>query len=144
MPAPGLKINSQSGNVFFIVLLGVVLFAALVFVVSRSMRSEATAGMSKRQSELAAVDILSYGQKLEHAVGKLLQRGVSENDIDFTNIPVAGYDHVPPGTAEKMVFQISGGGVSWQSPVTGVNDGSEWLLIFKPGAGIKLLYNSQI
>lgn len=122
-----LKPSSQSGNVFLVVLIGVILFAALAYVVSRGLRSDTTTGISKRQAELAAVDLLDYGQRLERAVTKLSQRGVSENDLDFTNDTVAGYPHTPVQADSHKIFHVSGGHVSWKNPEPDVNDGSPWL-----------------
>lgn len=119
--------NTQSGNVFMFILLGIVLFAALGFVVSRGMRTETTTAMSQRQAELAAVDILDYAQKIERAVSKLLARGISENDIDFTNNVVAGYPHTPVLPNANRVFDTTGGNVSWRNPEDLANDGSPWL-----------------
>jgi len=115
----------ESGNVMIIVLMGIVLFAALAFVIARGMRSETTTAMSSRQSELAAVDILDYAQRLERAVAKLRQKNVSESDLDFSNNIVAGYDHGEPD--ENKIFNGAGGGVTYASPQEGVNDGTPWL-----------------
>ncbi len=124
------KINnrqSEYGNVFLIILLGVALFGALAFVVARGMRSETATGISRRQAELAAVDILDYAQRLERAVNKLRSNGVSENDIDFTNSIVTGYSHTPTLTTKEAVFDKAGGGASWKSPHPDANDGTQWL-----------------
>lgn len=119
--------HKQRGNVFLFVLMGVVLFAALAFVISRGMRSETTTGISRRQSELAAVDIIDYAQKIERAVNKIRSKGISENDIDFTNNVEAGYPHTPVTTPASQVFHPSGGNIAWMAPLENVNDGSPWL-----------------
>lgn len=117
--------SGERGNVFIIVLMGVILFATLAYVVSRGMRGETTGAMSKRQAELKAADILDYASRLERAVTKLRQQGVSESDLDFTNGLVAGYDHAQPD--EHEIFNPAGGGVSWTAPPENANDGSDWL-----------------
>ncbi|MGB4057872.1 MAG: hypothetical protein WBK77_07290, partial [Alphaproteobacteria bacterium] len=104
----------------------VALFGALAFVISRGMRSETTTGMSERQAELAAVDIISYGQRLERAVGMLQRNGTSENDISFDNPIVSGYIHTPAQPDTHNIFHSAGGKVNWQSPASNVNDGSPW------------------
>ena len=119
--------DNQAGNVFIFILLGIVLFAALGFVVARGMRSETTSAMSQREAELAAVDILSYAQKLERAVSKLRARGISENNIDFTNPVVNGYAYSSPQANSFQIFKKEGGGVTWQNPVARANDNSPWL-----------------
>ena len=119
--------NAQRGNVMIIVLMGIVLFAALAFVVARGMRSETTTAMSQRQAELSAVDILDYAQRLERGVTKLRQKGVSESDLDFSNGFVSGYDHAAPQPDDHKIFNGAGGGVAYLNPASGVNDGSPWL-----------------
>jgi hypothetical protein len=130
------KINSQRGNVFLVILLGVALFAALAYVVARGMRSETTTAMTHRQAELAASDILGYAARIERAVSKIRSRGASENDLDFGNDIVTGYDLSQPD--KNKIFKSTGGGAAWKTPATGVNDGSEWIITGEtcvPGVG---------
>lgn len=77
------RLSAQKGNAFFIVLLGIALFAGLSFVVSRSMRSETTERLSNREIKLAATEIIEYGSRFERTVSKLRRRGCSENDLNF-------------------------------------------------------------
>lgn len=118
--------QSERGNVFLFILLGVVLFSALAFTLSRGMRSDNTTAMSKRQAELIAVDILTYAQKLERTVNQLRRKNISENDISFENSAVAGYNHTPASQDSDKVFNASGGKMTWTSPLPKANDGSEW------------------
>ena len=118
--------RGECGNVFMFILLGVILFAALAFVMSRGFRSDTTTAMSQRQAELLAVDILSYGQRLERAVGTLQRKGISESDISFFNEAIAGYDHIPAEGDSQKVFHPSGGTATWKSPPPKANDGSAW------------------
>lgn len=74
---------AERGNVFIFILLGLVLFAALSFTVSRGFRSDTTSQMTARQAELAASDILNYAQQLERAVNRLRRLGCSENQLSF-------------------------------------------------------------
>ncbi len=108
------------------ILLGVVLFGALAFVISRGFRSDTTAAMSDRKAELLAVDVLAYAQRLERAVGKMQQKGVSESDISFDNTVDTGYGHTPDEPVEHDVFNAAGGGVNRQNPPSGANDNSAW------------------
>ncbi len=117
-------IKSQSGNVFLFILLGIALFAALAFTISRSMQSTSVGKMSERQAKLAATDIINYAQTLERAVSKLRAKGISENNISFENSKVAGYDYAQP--AESQIFSDQGGTVQWKSPPPDANNGSEW------------------
>lgn len=120
------KRNNESGNVFLIILLGVVLFGALAFTVSRSLRTTTTEAMSSRDADLAASDIMSYAQSVERAVNTLRRKGISENDISFENSVVTGYAHTPVVPATSRVFNASGGDISWRSPPPGANNASQW------------------
>lgn len=108
------------------IMLGVALFCALAFVISRGFRSDTTAAMTDRKAELLAVDVLGYAQRLERAVGKMRGRGVSESDISFDNTVDAGYGHTPDEPVEHDVFDAAGGGLSRQNPPSDANDGSAW------------------
>lgn len=116
----------QRGNAFFFVLLGVVMFAALAFTVSRGLRSDTTSQMTGQKASLAASDILAYAQKMERGINRIRRRSVSENDISFANAVVAGYEHSPAQPDKHKLFHPSGGNISWQSPQENANDGSPW------------------
>lgn len=111
------KKSAQSGNVFFIILVGVALFGALTFTMSRSMRSENTNELSEREVKLFVADILDYGQKLSRAVDRLRRRGCSENDISFENAMASGYVNASaPGDNSCHVFHADGGKMTWKTP----------------------------
>ena len=120
--APEIKASRQNerGNAFFYILLGVILFAALAFMLSRGMRGQTTNNMSKRQVELAATDIINYAQKVSHAVDRLRRKGCSENDISFYiagNTELAQYKHTPEASDECKVFHPDGGNVEYQKKI---------------------------
>lgn len=123
-----MKTNAQNGNVFIFILLGVVLFAALAFTMSRGFRGDSTSRMSEREITLAAADILSYAQRIERAVGKLRGQSVSESEISFENPIVTGYEHTVPQPANHQIFNSAGGGSKWQAAPTGSNDGAPWII----------------
>ncbi len=119
---------NERGNVFTFVLMGVALFAALAFTVSRGMRSQTTTVMSERDAVLAAADIMAYAQRLERAVSHIQRtKSCSENELSFENSIVAGYTNASsPGDNRCHIFHPAGGGVTWKMPQANVNDGSDW------------------
>lgn len=117
--------RSERGNVFLFILLGVILFAALAFAISRGFRSDTTTAMSQRKAELLATDVLGFAQRLERTVAKMQRSGISENDISFENPVDAGYAHTPSTDAHN-VFHGDGGALSRQDAPSGANDGSVW------------------
>ena len=110
--------RSQSGNVFFIILIGIALFGALAFSLTRSTQTSTVTKMSERELLLNIADIRSYGQRLKRAVDKVRRNGCSENDISFVNTIVTEYAHASTVSDKCQIFNTSGGSASWQtSPI---------------------------
>ena len=106
--------NSEAGNIFVIVMLGVILFAALGFTFSRSIRTGSD-NISQKAARLYALDIISHSQKIERAVQRLMRNGCSENNINFENFSDGGSAN-PLATANNRcdVFNVNGGSLQWQ------------------------------
>lgn len=79
------KDNRESGNVLFIILICVALFAALTAAMNQSSRSTSTSMLSDQQARLLATEIIQYGNTLEQAVQRLMLKGCSETQLDFSN-----------------------------------------------------------
>ena len=109
----------QSGSIFFYILLGVVLFGALAFTMSRGMRSQSTEALTKRQIEIAASELLGDAQTLERGVDRLRQNSISESDLCFahdsiSNINKTAYETISAcGSDENKLYRPEGGGVSF-------------------------------
>ncbi len=112
-----LTIYRQSGNVLFLILIAVALFAALSYAVTSSSRGGDSTGFSREKAKLAAAELVQYGIQLEQAilrmkmVNKCLDTQISfENPIDpdylNPNAPASGSCHV---------FLPSGGGAAWKT-----------------------------
>ena len=102
----------------FFILLGVVLFAALSFVIARGMRSQSTKALTRQQATLAASDIIDFAQDVERGINKILSNGISENQISFENsaTTISTYANANCTTDNCKVFMPDGGGVSWRNP----------------------------
>ncbi len=109
---------NERGNVFFFILVGVIMFATLSFVVARGFRSDTTNTLTKRQLELAVTDILSYSASIEHAISRLRRNGVSESDISFHDAEWGhtDYEHAAPQPDENKVFSGAGGRIGYRIP----------------------------
>lgn len=119
--------KSEAGNAFLFILLGVVLFAALGITVSRSMRSDSTTTLTKREASLAASDIIAYGQRIARGVDRARRNGCSENDISFNNPFESGYNHTPAAPVKCVIFDPQGVGLSWASPPDRYFDTAQYL-----------------
>lgn len=78
-------VRSQSGNMFFYILLGIALFSALAFTVSRGMRGQSSTALSKRQVDLVVSEILSNAQDIENAVSRMRRNSISEGELCFSH-----------------------------------------------------------
>ncbi len=123
MPTQRNNYASESGNIFLMIIIGIVLFAALMFTLTRGM-NESPTNVSDRQAKLTASDLLTYGQRMERGVARLFRNGCSENDISFEHGGAGGSDYVHSPVAEDKckLFHASGGKVSYTSLADGVNN----------------------
>jgi len=112
---PQNKREAEQGNVFLIILMGIILFAALSFSISRGMRSDNTSNLSNQEAALAAGDLVAHAQKIERAVNKMRSKGVSENDISFENNIVGTYTNPNCADDSCKVFHPGGGRISFRS-----------------------------
>ncbi len=113
--------NRQSGNVFFIIFLGIALFAALGYAVSQSTRTGSNTG-GKEKNLILASDIISYGNSIATAVKTMMvMNGCKETQISFedNNGMSKSFDDVPynytnsnaPSDKSCHVFSTVGGGI---------------------------------
>lgn len=109
--------ENERGNTFFFILLGVVLFAALAFVISRGVRTQTTRTLSARQAEIAASEMMAYAQRISSSVDSVLRKGVSENNLSFENAVIAGMTNADCTEDKCKIFQRDGGDMSYQPPV---------------------------
>lgn len=67
------------------VLIGVMLFAALSFTFSRGNQQGAE-NINRRQADLAASDIITFGQRVNRTVDSMLSKNKSETEISFEGL----------------------------------------------------------
>jgi len=115
------NIIQQRGNVLFLILLGVVLFAALSYAVTQNFGG-GNAALSQSSLKAYANDVIFTAASYEKAVNKLISRGVSENRISFTRASGDGYELTPASSASEQVFNVAGGGANYLDPPSDVLD----------------------
>ena len=108
----------QSGNVLFLILIAVALFAALSFVVSKSSRGTGDSGANEKAS-LGAGRILNFGSNMQAAISRfMITKGKEITDIKFNNdiykymdgnnlFPVMG----TPADPKPYIFHPQGGAI---------------------------------
>ena len=104
--------RETQGNVLFLILIAVVLFAALSYAVTQSSRG--TGNGDSEQRKLDASAILNYTTSIANAVNRLkMINGCGELEISFDNPLDTGYTN-PNSPADRSchIFDPNGGGVS--------------------------------
>lgn len=127
--------RSQSGSVLFYILIGIALFAALGFAMSKMMQGES--GPPAEMKTTTATAILEYADTVRNAVRAMQVDGVDANKICFDN-PGWGngsYTFAACATPANSVFDPNGGGVIWEKNSGDINNASSWL--FTGANGIK-------
>ncbi len=121
--------KQQNGNVLFLILIAVALFAALSYAVTQSSRSGGD-GVSKDKAKLTASQIIQYATHVEQAISrmKLINR-CTDTQIDFRNNFVAGYENPSSQSANRCeVFHPNGGGIQWQeAPKNATTNNNDWV-----------------
>jgi hypothetical protein len=128
MPRPAAR-HTEHGNVFAIILLATILFAALIFVFSRGLNT-GTTKLTQVEVRALAAEIINFGQVIDRAVQRIAQNGISENDLSFENGLVAGYDHSPAVSDRARVFGTNtGAGLTFRAPAPGStpSTANQWL-----------------
>lgn len=119
--------NKQSGNVLFLILIAVALFAALSYAVTKSTSGGGNANSETRQ--LAVSEALNYVTAIRTAAQRMKISGVANASLCF-NTAAWGhtdYNHAACSSNENQIYHGEGGGVSWASAPKGLNAGGDWI-----------------
>lgn len=105
--------SNQKGNVLFLILIAVALFAALSFAVTQSGRTSVDT-LSDEKADLLAAEIIGYAAQIEQSVSRMMIiNNVPEYGMD---VSAAGYSNSSAnGTCandECKLFNTMGGNVS--------------------------------
>lgn len=106
----------QTGSALLWILIGVALFAALGFAVTRGMRGGGEGIIATEVARTRATDIVQYGNSLRDAVQALRIEGVAPAGISFETALLVGYANTACTEAACKVFD-TGGGLGYRTPV---------------------------
>ena len=107
------RINTQSGNAIILVLIGIVLFGALIFSFTRSGQ-QGISSMSAQEAKVIAQDVISYVQTIQRRIDELRRDGCGEAQFDLSDPQLYANGWIMsehPGGTACNVFQSSGGTV---------------------------------
>lgn len=118
-------LRQQQGNVLFLILIAVALFAALSYAVTKSTSGGGNA--NKETALLDAASLTQFGAGISTAIMRMKINGTHETDLCFySGSNHADYNHASCSNDDNNIFHSSGGGISYQTVPSGLNDGSEW------------------
>ena len=107
---------NQNGNIFIIILAAIFLFGALIYTFSRGANKGAD-NLTSHQSRIAAQEIINHAQSISQAVNRVRRNGCSENEINFNDIALTGYNNTnAPSDNSCHIFHNDGGKASYTSP----------------------------
>ncbi len=109
--------RNERGSVILYVMMGVVLFAALGYAVTESMRQGDPSQVGAEKAKAMATEILQVSAAIRRAVQNVRIDGCDYMDISFENDHVSGYDHTPSAESGCQIFSGSGGGIPYRIPV---------------------------
>lgn len=98
--------NGEKGNVLFLILIAVALFAALSYAVTSSTRGSGSA--SKETNQLNAASIVQTGSAMQTAVMRMSIGGVGVSSLLFT--PPSDF----AANTSRYVYHPEGGGATYQ------------------------------
>lgn len=105
--------TSENGNVIFYIFIAIALLGALSFAVTQSFRSGGK-NLSEDRAQLAATEVMAYGDAIAKSVAQLRLRGIPEYGISFAhpsaNATYGTYDSTP----RSEIFNPQGGGVLYR------------------------------
>lgn len=104
----------ERGNILFLILLAVVLFAALSYAVTSSMRGGGK-DASDEQAKALAATLIQQGTELANAATRLkLINDCKNTELSFENDIVAGYSNSSAPVSKKChFFDPAGAGMAW-------------------------------
>lgn len=105
-------IKNEKGNVFVYILVAVGLFAALMFVLSKSAgQNDGAADLTDGESKILAGEIIAYAASATNTISQMQQTGATVSMIDFMLPSDIDFDDAP--TIYK-IFHPDGGGLNYK------------------------------
>jgi hypothetical protein len=111
-------LKNSSGNILFIILIAVVLFAALQYAVSQSTRSSG-GNADKEKTLIESSSLVQYPPVLRAAIARL-QSAYSGQVQDFEFNPPSDFSNIT--STRVSIFNTDGGGVPFQDPPVALLD----------------------
>ena len=118
------------GNILFLILLAIVLFAALTYAVTGGMAVKEDQRISSEKAQAASSSIVNYATLMENTINRLrMTNGCADTQINFQTASNGYTNSNAPPDEKCNLFSPNGGGIGWQAadpswlaPATGSED----------------------
>jgi len=116
---------NERGNILVILLLAIILMGLLTMVIGNTQSGNNTIG--KEKISIAMNHVQLFSNEIAIATDKLINQGISENDIEFSHSKISSDYGTAGGTDSNVeIFHIDGGQAVYKDPPKGINDKSPW------------------
>jgi hypothetical protein len=120
--------SSENGNVLFLILIAVALFAALTWVITESTRS-GSGSVQQEDMIMRFNQVQSQITNIRTALMYMRSRGISTENLNFEYDGFAENYSNPKCTADRCkVFHSGGGSAIWAKPPSQINDGTDYYI----------------
>jgi hypothetical protein len=120
-----MKHSAQSGNALWFILLAIALMAILTMTIGRISSTVDQNGDIERM-RIYSSGLMRYAAGVQQTIEQMRMRGVSENDLSFENATLAGYANANCAVSDCKIFDVGGGGQTYQPAPTEVSS-EDWL-----------------
>ena len=128
-----MKIQTQSGNALFFILVAVVMLGLLTMILSRGGSNTEQTG-DFEQNRIQIGQLLRYAKSIETSIQEMKLLDISENDISFEN-PTTATDYTNANCDAAgdrsfpscLLFDAQGAGLTYRN-FANMNDGSDWII----------------
>ena len=120
--------KNQSGNVLFLILIAVALFAALAYIVTQSMRGGAGT-VNKEKYNIIVNQLLAFPLSVRSGVLHLSTvggAGAENISFDWPEWGHTNYQHTPPLRDANKIFHPEGAAVIFQRPDAAAMLDNQW------------------
>lgn len=126
--------RSEKGNVLFLILIAVALFAALSYVVTQSTRSGG--GSTEREKNiLSSAQMTQYPTALRTSIIRMVLAGVAIENVKFDAPGDAGFTSQ---STSQLVFHPQGGGATYQEAPTELSASGNTQLSWRYNADVEV------
>ncbi len=116
--------KQNSGNVLFMILAGIVLFAGLTYAVTQA--NESGENVDQEQLRIDIAEFISNMEVLRTTIGAMKARGIADNQISFEYTGGhAGYVNANCTSDACRIFHPSGGGLTYVNAADSISTDSE-------------------